>query len=287
MVNCPRCYNTNVRLDGKGHTDEQHYRCKECNHHFNERTPSGAKVLCFDIETAPNVGYFWGVWQQNISHIQVIEPWHCLTWSAKWLYDNEVMGDSLTSKEARNHNDRRIVKSLWKLFDQADILIAHYGDGFDIPRMNTRFLLHNLGVPSPYRSIDTKKIASQRFAFNHNKLDALARELGIGHKVDTGGFELWDACYHGDKEALAKMLKYNKKDVLLLEEVYLVLRAWAKSHPNMNLWQKEDGCSHCGSLEIRSKGHYITQVNKYRSFVCENCGAYSRETKKSYASLAR
>ncbi len=286
MISCPACYSTMVIKNGMGHTDEQHYKCKSCDYSFTDAIPNGAKVLAFDIETAPNVGYFWGVWQQNISPIQMIEPWHCLTWSAKWLFDNEIMGDALTPKEAKKHDDKRIVKSLWRLFDQADILIAHYGDGFDIPRMNTRFLLHGLGVPSPYRSVDTKKIASQRFAFNHNKLDALAGEFGIGHKIKTE-FELWIGCYEGDQKALDKMLKYNKKDVLLLEEVYLILRPWMRSHPNMNLWQADDGCSHCGSMKVHAKGHYRTQVNSYRTYICEKCGSYSRQTKHSKASLAR
>ena len=286
MISCPRCNSVSLRLDGKGHTDEQHYRCKNCNHHFNERTLNSAKILVFDIETAPNLGYFWNVWQQNIAPIQIVRHWHCLTWCAKWLFDNEIMSDALTPKEAKKHNDKRIVKSLWNLFDQADILIAHYGDGFDIPRMNTRFLLHGLGVPSPYRSIDTKKIASQRFAFNHNKLDALAREFGIGHKSKVE-FEDWDACYKGDKKALIKMLKYNKKDVILLEDVYLILRPWMKSHPNINLWQPEDGCSHCGSLKVHPKGYYATNVNRYRTYQCGDCGAYSPQVRKIKRSLAR
>ncbi len=284
-ISCPRCNSVEIKLDGMGHTDEQHYRCKNCRHFFNNRTLNTAKVLLFDIETLPNKGYFWNVWQQNIPHTFITEPWHCLTWAAKWLYDNEIMSDALTPKEAKKHDDKRIVKGLWRLFDGADILIAHYGDGFDIPRMNTRFIIHKLNPPSPYRSIDTKKIASQRFAFNHNKLDALAREFGIGHKIKTD-FDLWDDCYGGDKKALDKMLKYNKKDVILLEDVYLIMRPWAKSHPNMNLWQSEDGCHACGSLKIHPKGYYTTNVNKYRTYQCV-CGAYSREARHIKTGIAR
>ena len=42
-----------------------------------------------------------------------------------------------------------------ELIDKADIVIAHNGDKFDLRKLNTRFLFHELGTPSSYQSIDT------------------------------------------------------------------------------------------------------------------------------------
>ena len=249
------------------------------------REKKSAKILVFDIEIAPNVGYFWHPWQTNIAPVQIIRPWYCLSWSAKWLFDNEIMNDVITPKETKRQKDKRIVKSLWKLFDESDVLIAHHGDKFDIPRMNTKFLLYKLGLPSPYQSVDTKKIASKRFAFNHNKLDSLAEELGIGKKIKTD-FDLWKSCDNGDATALANMLEYNDHDTLLLEEVYLKLRPWATSHPNMNNFTDEDVCHACGSTNLKKKGHYTTTVNRYTTYICE-CGAFTKKIRKNLSGLAR
>src|SRR6056297_404997 len=80
-----------------------------------------AKILIFDIETAPRIGYFWQVWKQNVMPHMLKDDWHVLTWSAKWLQDIKIISDKATAEEAKNKDDKRIVESLWKLFDEADI----------------------------------------------------------------------------------------------------------------------------------------------------------------------
>lgn len=250
------------------------------------RAKKSAKVLVFDIETQANVGYFWQPYKTSIFLEMLIRPWYVISWSAKWLNDSKMMNDVLTPFEAKRQKDKRVCKSLWKLFDEADIIIAHYGNKFDIPKMNTRFLKHKLGVPSPYQSIDTKHAASKRFAFTYNKLDALGEELGIGQKSDTGGFSLWRDCDHGVPEALKKMSKYNDQDVLLLEEIYLALRPWIASHPNMNNFTDKDVCNACGNENLVSKGTYRTLVNNYKTYICE-CGAFTKQVKDNLSGLAR
>lgn len=247
---------------------------------------SKARILVFDIETAPIMAYVWGVWNQNISPDKIIKDWFILSWSAKWLNDNEIMSDIVTSKEAIQRNDKRICKSLYKLMDEADIVIAHYGNGFDIPKINARFITHGLTPPSPYQSIDTKQIASKGFAFTYNKLDWLATALGIPNKLSTD-FNLWTRCIEGDQEALNYMDKYNRQDVLVLEEVYYKLRPWMKSHPNLGLYTDGKVCATCGSDHIHKKGSYKTSVNSYDAFVCEDCGAFSRKGKHKLMSVAR
>lgn len=250
---------------------------------YNQK-PS-AKVLVFDIEISPMKGYFWRTWKENIGKDQLTDPWFVLTWSAKWLYSPDMMNDRLTSEEALNQDDSRVVQSLWDLFDSADIIIAHNALKFDVPRMNTRFILNDLKPPSPYQVIDTLKVAQKEFAFPHNNLDALGNFFGIGRKIKTD-FSLWDNCYHGDETALQEMLDYNDQDVILLEDVYVRLRPWIKSHPNMNLFTEDGVCPACGSRHIINTGTYRTNVNEYLAEQCE-CGAWSRRTKYSKMSTAR
>lgn len=254
---------------------------------YNE--PSPAKVLIFDIENAPVKAYVWNtqVWKAFVGHNQIEQDWFMLTWSAKWLFDDEIISDRLKPKEARKGDDSRLVKNLWGLFDEADIIVAHNAQKFDVPMANTRFIMNGMPPVRPYQVIDTLQIARQTFRFTHNKLDYLAKLFGFNPKLDTD-FSLWVRCMKGDKKALEEMSIYNDQDVLLLEEVYLKLRGWAKSHPNLNLYvDNEKVCSACGSRNLKEKGFYRTSVNEYRTFQCNDCGGYSRASKHKLQSVAR
>lgn len=263
-------------------------RCYDCGKEFKPHTAPNEswkkkrvpKVLVFDTENAPNLASVWGVWNQNLQPVNLLSDWYMLSWSAKWLFDKEVMGDVLTSKEAVAEDDHRLMKGLWKLMDQADVVIAHNAVKFDIPVVNTRFLMNGMTPPSPYQVIDTLRIARKEFNFTHNKLDFLADRLGIPHKKLETEHKLWLNCRNGDQEALEYMLKYNKMDVTVLEELYVKFRPYIKSHPNFNLFMETDGvCATCGSDNLEFAGHYHTTVNKYESHVCKDCGSYTRSTK--------
>lgn len=283
---CPKCRCSKTKKNGISHNKTQHYKCMDCGNNFSEVIVNRCKILLLDIETAPILARVWRVWQENISLEQIKKDWFILCWSAKWLNSNEVIGERLTGKQAKHGDDKPIMKTLWKLFNEADIIIGHNGDDFDVPKVRTRFILNDLPPTSPYRTIDTVKIARKQFSFTHNKLDYLAQQFGFDRKLKTD-FSLWIKCVEGDDKALQYMLDYNMKDVLILEEVYLKLRGYTKAHPNVNMFQPELDCANCGSIKIKPNGYYTTQVNKYRSWLCGDCGAYSRETKKSLISTAR
>ena len=240
------------------------------------------KILIFDIETAPMKAYVWSMWKDSVPLDRVISDWFIICWSAKWLYDNDIMGDCLTSKEALEENDYRVCKSLYDLINEADIVVAHNGDRFDIPKINARFIINGFEPPKPYISVDTCAVAKKQFGFASNKLDALAGYFGFKPKLKTD-FNLWKECLYGNQESLSYMLKYNKQDVKLLEEVYLKLRPWMKNHPNYAnfLDSKIPLCSKCGSNkleEIKDK-YYYTQVGKYQLYRCKDCGAIVRGRK--------
>lgn len=243
-----------------------------------------AKILLLDIETAPLKAYVWSRWKQNIYLDQTISEWFMLSWAAKWLGEDGVMSDVLTSEEAINENDERIVYSIWKLLNEANIVVGHNSSHFDVPKLNARFVVHGFPPTTPYKQIDTKNVAKMQFAFSSNKLDALATYFGIENKIDTD-FLLWKNCLEGDESSLNYMREYNEMDVFILEKVYMRLRPYIKNHPNIGLFEDKSGvCPHCGSKEINSiDGEYAynsTTVNSL--FRCSNCGAVSRGCKNEY-----
>lgn len=234
------------------------------------------KILIFDLETSPLKAWVWGKWDQNISSQQLISDWFLLGWSAKWLYSSETYSEILQPNEVLYENDLRIVTKLWDLIDQADILIAHNGNKFDVPRLNSRFIVNGLMPPSSYKTIDTLLVARSQFGFSSNKLDDLANIFGLGHKLTTG-FELWSKCMQGDEESLKYMETYNRKDVELLEDVYLKLRPYIRSHPNAAVYvdSLEPMCSMCGSTALTEEGSYYTNTGVFQQYRC-TCGALSR-----------
>ena len=240
------------------------------------------RVLILDIETAPMRAFVWKRWKENISLDQTISEWFMLCWSAKWLYSTEVYGEVSTPEDVLKEDDSVIVGKLWELVNQADIVVTHNGDKFDLPRINSRFIVNGLPPTKPYFSVDTCKVSQKQFGFSSNKLNALAGYFGFDYKLETS-FELWKQCLDGDAKALAYMLKYNKRDVTLLEEVYLKLRPWIKAHPNLNNFcdQELPVCSICGSekLEEVEGEYYYTTTGKYKLYRCKDCGALTRGRK--------
>ncbi|NHZ84895.1 MAG: RNase H superfamily protein [Planctomycetia bacterium] len=237
-----------------------------------------SKILLFDIETAPNLGWIWGKYEQNVIEYQ--SEWYMLCFAAKWLGQNKIITSALSDFSTYKKNkedDRNVLNILWKLLDEADIVIAHNAIAFDIRKANARFLAHGMTPPSPYKVVDTLRVARKYFKFNSNKLDDLGEHLGIGRKIATGGFGLWKGCMNGDNKSWKKMIQYNKQDVKLLEDVYLKLRPWIISHPHRGLLdEKEKACPNCNSNKLQRRGFTHTRVSVFQRWQCVSCGAWSR-----------
>lgn len=237
-----------------------------------------AKILIFDIETFANLGYVWGKWDQNV--IAYEREWFALCFCYKWLGEKRVSSVALPDFDLYNEdkfNDYEVVKAMWKLFDEADIVVAHNGDKFDIKKMNARFLYYRLPPPSTFKSIDTVKIARQKFAMNSNKLDDIGKYLGVGRKVVNTGWDLWKRCSEGDLKAWEEMIRYNKQDVVLLEKVYEIFKPYITNHPNLNLYNNTlHCCPNCSSSRVQKRGFSMTRVSKSQRYQCMDCGAWSQ-----------
>lgn len=240
------------------------------------------KALLFDIETAPHLGYVWGLYNQDIHPVQIEREGFIICWAAKWLFSSNVMSRCLDPVAAVWGDDSSLVFALWDLLDDADVVITQNGDKFDIPWANYRFLLNGLPPPSPYQSVDTYK-QSKQFRFPSHRLDYMSEVLSGEKKLPTD-FTLWKRCMKGDDEALAEMLEYCEHDVYLLEDLYMYMRPWMKSHPNMALYQDGDEmvCSVCGSEALTAATTvYRTVVNAYAVYRCSSCGALTRVKQSS------
>lgn len=229
---------------------------------------SDSKICLLDIETSPLICYTWGV--HEVDAVKVIKPWHLLTFAYKWLGDKKVT--VLSNNPEYPTDDLMLCKAIRKVLDEADIIVAQNGNAFDIPRINTRFLIHGIAPPSPYKKIDTLKVARHVFAFSSNKLDDLGKSLDEGGKLRHRGFQMWEDCLAGNKRAWAEMKKYNAKDVELLERIYLRMRPWMRNHPHTGF--KDKTCPKCGSSKLKMNGRNMQMTGLYQRFQCLSCFGY-------------
>ena len=278
-MNCPEC----GRQMNKGaiRNHRRRWYCPDCG---MNRTGEfeGAKILYFDIETAPFQTLSWGMWGQNHTIDQIQRDWYMLSFAAKWDHERTIIANSLPdfdNYETDKEDDSRLCGELWNLLDEADIVVAHNGDKFDIKKANARFLHHGFEPPSSYKKIDTLKIARRKFAITSNKLDYLGRYLGVGRKVKHQGFDLWLDCMDGDMKAWEKMVRYNKQDVVLLEKVYKNLAPWETNLPNANTYVDDEtrictvpGCGGTCSMN----GYMPLTFGRYHKYKCKKCGHNQR-----------
>ncbi len=240
------------------------------------------KILLLDIETAPNTALVWRFFKENIGAKQVLEHSVLMSFACKWLHD-----PAIHYEDTQNQSEKKLLKSLFRYLDEADIVVAHNGNKFDLPTIQGRALVNGLKPPSPYKTVDTLLVARYEFNFPANSLEYLAILLECAPKDQHHkfpGFMLWTECLKNNPEAWEEMKIYNKQDVLTLEEIYLKMLPYMKRHPNVAVYSEPDSiiCPKCGSSHIQSRGYVTTNVGKYKKFQCQTCGGWSRTRFSEY-----
>jgi predicted RNA-binding Zn-ribbon protein involved in translation (DUF1610 family)/DNA polymerase elongation subunit (family B) len=225
-------------------------------------------ILYFDLENTPIFGTSWSTYQTNLLSIEK---------DSELLSVAYKINDGPTDVMSRRlYTERQLAKKLWKLFDNADVIVAQNGDAFDIKVANKFFVKYKLKPPSPYKTVDTLKLARKYFKFPSNKLDYLAEAILGGRKLSTGGIDLWFKCMKGDKDALIQMEKYNVHDVDLLYDLYHAIKQWHTGHPNHNVFNgTTHQCPNCGG-NTQKRGFMVTRADKYQRYQCTSCGAWSK-----------
>jgi hypothetical protein len=278
---CPTCGKDNSRKTGFSifkDSQNQRYQCKSCNRVWTT-IGKNPKLLYLDIETSTIQVELFQPGKQYVSADRIKGDWFILCWSAKWVCSSSMFSYVVNPRDVAKRDDRRILKPLYDLLNMADIVIGHNADRFDLKRINWRFLMHGMKPPRPYRTVDTLKVARSIFGASGNSMDFLAKQLGLGEKLEMH-FTDWDKCMEGNIEALRKMRKYNEHDILVGESLYLKMRPWMKNHPNLGLYYETDTqrCKNCGStdLDVDENFPVYTGVNAYECWTCIPCGAHGR-----------
>ena len=207
------------------------------------------KRLFWDIETSPNIGFFWRPgYKIRLSHDNIIQERAIICICYKWEGHKKVH-----HLEWDKGCDKSLVEKFMEVASGADELVAHNGDRFDLKWFNGRVLMHGLDPMPTAKTVDTLKIAKKHFALNSNRLDYLGKVL-LGHgKIETS-YGMWkDIVLNNCPKAMADMVKYCKMDVRLLEQVYEEFSKFdiPKSHAGVMDGNEKWTCPWTGSEDVQ------------------------------------
>jgi uncharacterized protein YprB with RNaseH-like and TPR domain len=235
---------------------------------------SGPRIIFYDIETAPSLGYFFDKYKEN-NIVATVRDWFMLSFSYKVKGEKKIHYHCLADYPGYDRdrtNDKALVTDIHRLvFSQADCLIGHNIVSFDARKARTKFITHNLPPVFPAKTIDTLKLFRRLAKFDSNRLNDLGEALGLGGKLVHTGWDLWKRCINGDRKAWAQMGRYNKRDVDLLEKVYERIAPW---HPSPPILVHGDGCPTCHSHKVQRRGWNIARKSRTARMQCQDCGQW-------------
>ncbi len=236
-----------------------------------------------DLEVSPDIVMSWRLgYKINLSHDNLIKERAIICAGWKWHGDPKVHAFQWDAKQ----DDRALLEELIEVYNEADEVVGHNGDQFDIPWVRTRCLFHGLAPLGDPKTIDTLQWARRKFYFNSNKLDYIAQFLGLGGKLHTE-YGLWKrVVMDKDPAALKEMVTYCKRDVVLLEKVYDLLAPLMKpkTHAGVAAGLDRWTCPHTGSTNVCvSKTRVTANGTRQYQMVNRDTGSYYSINESTHA----
>lgn len=238
------------------------------------------RIAATDIETAPATAHVWRTGQQFVGLEQLITPPRMLCFAVR--FNDEKRTRFYSEWE---HGRERMVAEAWRMLDEADAVMHYNGVRFDTPWLFTELKRGGYNPPSPFKQIDLYE-ATKKFQLASHKLQHVSTHLlNLEGKLQHGGFSLWPKAISGDVKAQRLMRRYNIQDVDLLWEAYDELGPWLKLPIHADLLNPgnpldDDPTCVCGSANLQRRGFAYTKQSKYQRFQCQDCGRWTRSTRR-------
>ena len=189
------------------HNGLEHYSCWVKYGSLNQR------VGFFDIETT-NLAANFGI---------------MLSYCIKEAGKKEFYGRALTSTEVLDKLDERLVKDCIRDLEQFDTIVGYYSTKFDIPFVRTRALSYKIDFPffGSIKHIDCYYMARNKLRLHRNRLENVCDLLGVKGKNHIKPM-YWIKALQGDGASLRYIYDHNRRDVVILEKAYDVLKDYTK-----------------------------------------------------------
>ena len=260
---------------------------------IQKKTLEHVRILVADIERLPGYakvqhrgltveGSMWDLNSFKHTIGRRIHPDDVLEWPRTICAAGRFYGDKETMFAAEWDNPE-FLDEVWEWIDEADILVGHNVDRFDLRMLRSGWIEQGYAPPSPVKIVDTLKIARTELGMESNTLDSLCQRLGVKAKTDKYDPAVARAAVEGDEKAQKKLKAYNIGDVAASTALYDRLRPYTRNHPHLSMWNgNEFGCPNCGRADVALEpaGTAYANVTKYRRYVCKGCGANVRGNKK-------
>lgn len=227
------------------------------------------KILIFDEETSHNLGFFFGVREVDIHPENILIHWYIFCISYRWYGQKKINNISITDFplfKKEKHSDIELLKAFSKILNEADYLVGHNIDRFDVRKFNARLVMNGLPPTKHTKTLDTLKMARRYFGFNHNSLGAVAVALGYKGKIQNEK-GLWLKCFHGCTKSFKKMIRYCNNDIDINTFVFEKLMPFVKSAMISKKSVAQCQNEICRSYDVQWRG----SRNGFKIFQCKFC----------------
>lgn len=252
-----------------------------------ERLPGRAKVQHRGLTIE---GEFWDLsgWKHTLGyriHADDVLEWP-RTICAAWAWYDRPRVEFAAEWGKGGHEG--MLRRIWGAYDRAQIVVGHNIDAFDSKKLKSEWLAIGLQPPSPYKSVDTLKVARREFGYESNTLDALCTRLGIDAKTDSYSVEVARAACAGDRTAQKRLKGYNCGDIAATLGLYDTLRPWHAGHPHSIIGTSDDRpmCPNCWGDQLTPNGFTLANLILYRLYRCA-CGANVKGSRHARAAVTR
>lgn len=247
------------------------------------------KRLFFDIETGYYIlkirAYQLKNYIKYFNHDDIQQEKEVLAISYKWQGEDEVHTLDWRMGE------KKMLKTFIKIMGEADEIVAHNGDRFDIAFLRARCLFHRVKMFPKYRTLDTLIKSRRNFLLASHTLDYLGKYYGIGGKMYKLSFEDWKAIVEDKCEKTTeKMRRYCERDVTMLEDIFTVMSPYIDHNNNFAVltggekWE----CPECAGSNVKMHNTYSTPMGTIRrEMKCRDCAKQYRISNKTYTSMLR
>lgn len=236
------------------------------------------KILHLDIENFPAEFWAWDIGEQHLTIDFMKRDWNICAWAAGWDHESDDKIVYMDNRNRRNiYDDKRLVKKLIKMMNQADIIIGQNIDRFDIRKVATRADFHKLGPFKPCKTTDI--LTEEKRVFAHTS-QSLAYKTERNRKYKKlkhekyPGIELWKACMRNELPAWEAMEEYCIHDVKAAKERYHDVKPWIRTH-HVTMADGVTRCK-CGSTNLKPDRYLWTDAGRFRLYHCLDCGKWPR-----------
>lgn len=250
---------------------------KDKNMNYIQKLGSNApKVLFFDIETAPMLGYVWSLWNNNVPLNMLHSDWYILSFAVSWADSEEV--HYYDNRHANDlEDDRTLMEILWDYLEEADIVVGHNIRKFDVRRIKARMIQHGIKPFSHVKIYDTMEMSKRNFDFPSHKLEYIASILCPENEQKSkhskyAGFDLWKGVMNGDQEAWDEMAEYCPQDVVTNKAIFWKMYCWDNKAPNFEVYTGEE----VDMTQWEDIGFYYTTHGKYKKYRHKDTGMQRR-----------